>query len=636
MKTTYNKSKREIMDRPSSNLIRNSCSLLLLLTAADGWACGTGGSGTIGSINTVPTLGGSFMQVNALGAGGQFGGYSYTTGDLAAHAFRFSNGSMLDLGTLGGNISQVLALNSSGQAAGDSTLPGDASTSAFFHDGSNLINLGTLGGSYSSATALNDNGLVVGSSFTLGDATLEAFKFSNGTMTSLGTLGGSSSSASAVNNSGAIIGDSSTSGDAQHHAFLYSGGTMADLGTLGGVYSSARGLNAAGQITGEATTAVELNHAFLYSGGSMMDLGTLGGSFSTAKTLNSAGQVIGISSTLNDLEYHGFIYKSGAMTDLGTLGGNYSTPQALNNLGQVVGDSANSNGMAHAFLWSNGSMVDLNSLLPTNSGWTLSSGEFINDAGTVVGIGTYNGVDQVFRLTLSSGGAAPVAVAGPNQTTECPVAVTLNGSASTGDSLSYQWSEGANVLGTNVTLTAGFDLGIHTLTLTVSDPCGASSHTNVQVTVVDTTAPVIQTISVTPSVTNSCNDDDKVCVKVAVAAVDNCDAAPVSKIISITSNQRVERGDILITGALTARLAASNEGRTSRTYTITVQTKDASGNISTATITVQPKASRNGWTITTTGTTGTALGISTGMTNGTGTPTVPKKKGNDDDDHDRH
>jgi hypothetical protein len=75
-------------------------------------------------------------------------------------------------------------------------------------------------------------------------------------------------------------------------------------------------------------------------------------------------------------------------------------------------------------------------------------------------------------------------------------------------------------------------------------------------------------------------------ITVSVTATDNCDASPVSKIISITSSEPAVPGDIQITGNLTCTLAATRNSKAGRVYTITVQCSDASGNNSTATTTV--------------------------------------------------
>lgn len=75
-------------------------------------------------------------------------------------------------------------------------------------------------------------------------------------------------------------------------------------------------------------------------------------------------------------------------TSLGTLGGTNSAAYALNNSNQVVGWSQIASGAQHAFLYSNGTMQDLNLLIPPLSGITLTSAVGIDAAGEIVAIGT--------------------------------------------------------------------------------------------------------------------------------------------------------------------------------------------------------------------------------------------------------
>ena len=57
-------------------------------------------------------------------------------------------------------------------------------------------------------------------------------------------------------------------------------------------------------------------------------------------------------------------------------------------------------------MWStyNGT-VDLNTLIPLNSGWFLREARGINDQGMIVGNGTLNGVERGFLLAPSTGGS---------------------------------------------------------------------------------------------------------------------------------------------------------------------------------------------------------------------------------------
>jgi len=365
-----------------------------------------------------------------------------------------------------------------------------------------------------------------------GDSVFQGFIYSNGSMTGLGELGGGGSVVAAMNQSGQVTGDSLTV-DFENHAFLYANAEMIDLGTLGGGYSSAFALNDAGSVVGESSLDNGETHGFVYVGGEMVDLGTLGGTYSCAIALNSAGQVIGQSATANDEEMHGFIYSGASLVDLGTLGGDYSSPMSINALGQVVGDAALSNGNSHAFLWHNGVMLDLNTVLPPNSGWELQSAEFINDSGRIVGTGRLNDRFSWFVLDLATGGVnnPPAAVAGSDQTVECPASVALDGTKSTdpdGDTLTYEWSEGANVLSTAATFNVALSLGVHVITLKVTDPCGATSQATVTVRVVDTTAP---TVACPPAM--------------SIAVGPNCQAAVPNVLTQVTASDNCTAGGAL-------------------------------------------------------------------------------------------
>ena len=53
-------------------------------------------------------------------------------------------------------------------------------------------------------------------------------------------------------------------------------------------------------------------------------------------------------------------------------------------------------GSGRAFLWQNGVMTDLNTLIPASSPWYLQSAQSINEAGEIVGYGTINGETHAF------------------------------------------------------------------------------------------------------------------------------------------------------------------------------------------------------------------------------------------------
>jgi probable HAF family extracellular repeat protein len=336
-----------------------------------------------------------------------------------AHAFRWNGGVLSDLGTLpGGNFSQASGINERGWVAVDGTngeidpLTGfPASRGALWRDGQ-LIDLGTLdGGLEVDAVYVNNGGQVVGfasvgtspdpSGFSFIGAPIHPFIWKDGVMRDLGTFGGPDAlPASNCNNqrenlvAGAFLTDSSpdpNTGMYPVSAFLWDNGKMTNVGTLGGTeLFELLCTNNAGQVAGGSTLAGDLvMHALLWDKRSMHDLGTLGGTFSTASWLNDAGEVVGGATTTGDESFHATLWRNGKIIDLGTLEGDCASFALANNAqGQVLGESYPCDGrMQRTFLWDRGSIIDLNTVIPSGSDLQLAWATNINDRGEIVGRG---------------------------------------------------------------------------------------------------------------------------------------------------------------------------------------------------------------------------------------------------------
>lgn len=130
-----------------------------------------------------------------------------------------------------------------------------------------------------------------------------------------------------------------------------------------------------------------------------------------------------------------------------------------------------------------------------------------------------------------------------------------------------------------------YGLGGTSVTLTVTDSNGAFASCSATVTVVDTTPPMITSVTASPNALWPPNHK-MVLVKVTVTTSDNCTVAPVCTITSVTSNEPDNglgdgdtANDIVVTGDLSVNLRAERSGTgNGRVYTVTGECTDAAGN----------------------------------------------------------
>jgi sugar lactone lactonase YvrE len=132
-----------------------------------------------------------------------------------------------------------------------------------------------------------------------------------------------------------------------------------------------------------------------------------------------------------------------------------------------------------------------------------------------------------------------------------------------------------------------FALGTTSVNCSVTDGSHNTSSCTTSVTVKDTIAPVISSVSASPAVLWP-PDHKMIPVTVSVAVTDTCDTSVASrcKIVSVSSNQHCDRSALKITGPLTVLLEADRDDDGARGYTIQVQCADASGNTATGSVTV--------------------------------------------------
>ena len=323
-------------------------------------------------LGTLP--GGANSETNWITPNGLISGNSQNglldpiTGGWVMHGVLWKHGKMIDLGTLeGGSLSVTSGVNSSGEVVGLSlntiqdpySMWGFYQTRAFRWKDGTMMDLGTLGGPDAMAIRINEKGQIAGNSYlslTPSDAcglVTGAFLWDQGQMIYLGNLGGSCTMASDLNSQGEVVGWSLLAGDQAQHPFLWKDGRLSDLNTLGGNFAAPLAINNAGDIVGWETLSNDDNtlHATLWSKGKIIDLRALGNDrCSRASSVNLKRQVVGLSSqdcSFQDPNLRAFLSERGKPA------------------------------------------VDLNTLIPPNSGVELRNAMFINDHGEIAAVGWF-------------------------------------------------------------------------------------------------------------------------------------------------------------------------------------------------------------------------------------------------------
>jgi probable HAF family extracellular repeat protein len=144
-------------------------------------------------------------------------------------------------------------------------------------------------------------------------------------------------------------------------------------------------------------------HAVLWErDGSIHDLGNLGAAaVNIALAINDRGQVVGASSLAADStpfdRTNAFLWtKKDGMRDLGTLPGDvHSGATAINDAGEIVGVSGDGAGNIRAFHWQDGSMEDLNTLVPADATVYLLFATGINADGAIAGWGVHKTTGEI-------------------------------------------------------------------------------------------------------------------------------------------------------------------------------------------------------------------------------------------------
>jgi probable HAF family extracellular repeat protein len=316
------------------------------------------------------------------------------------------------LGTLGGGTySKAYDINDSGWIVGEGNFSSDSGSGIrgfLWKKETGMINLGALG-TKSLARGINNAGKVVGYTQPP-SAPRVAFTWTDAEGMKELPLSGPDSEGWAINDSDAIAGYGMNV-NGQERGFRWAGTLENDLGTLGGDVSQAYGINNLGTVVGYSMNASGNARAFLWDGSMMNPLAILDDEQdSFANRINNHNQVVGkiVQYVIDSDGYYSFsgaqpfLWENGAMRGLGTLGGNDGEALGINDAGAVVGWSTIGE-ESRAFIWGKTNetvaMVNLNDLIPGDSGWVLTVATAINNQGQIVGYGFQNGIEQAFLLT---------------------------------------------------------------------------------------------------------------------------------------------------------------------------------------------------------------------------------------------
>jgi probable HAF family extracellular repeat protein len=283
-------------------------------------------------------------------------------------------------------------------------------------DGLN-IDLGTLGkpdgNSWINWGGINDHGEAVGMSETAvpdpdgedicgfgTQLTCVPFLWRKGRMSALPTVGGNNGQASAINNRGEVAGYAETAVvDSGCPPFKITSAVMWEKGkaiALPNVGTDpdgdAFGINDHGQTVGYSGTCLAATHAVVWKNNTAFVLQDLGGTRSNiAYVINNRGQIAGKVRSADDTHYVAALWQSdGTLTTQEPLPGDLDAfATGINNRGQVVGNDFDPDfNWSHGFIWQNGVMTDLNTLISGDSNLSVISASNINDRGQISGMAT--------------------------------------------------------------------------------------------------------------------------------------------------------------------------------------------------------------------------------------------------------
>ena len=202
---------------------------------------------------------------------------------------------------------------------------------------------------------------------------------------------------------------------------------IVDLGGTGN--SFAWSVNENGDVAGSTANTTSAGSIppdgvpFVYSNGVMTELPTFGGP-GVAFDVNNVGQVVGYAVDDEGVD-HAVMWENGTMIDLGVSQESYSRAHAINDAGQIVGIFADQNGDEHTFLYESGVITNLGPLgvVP----WSEFPYIDINEQGIVASFSNDNDSGLVQARLYDNG--TPIELGTPSELHSMAVAVNESGLA---------------------------------------------------------------------------------------------------------------------------------------------------------------------------------------------------------------
>ncbi len=572
------------------------------------------------AVQDLGSFGGLVPAISGINASGQVVGNVSTFGSMAV---RYTQGvGWQSLPGLDTGFSVAAGINANGDVVGYHM--NSAGLFAFRYRNGVVEDIAPLpGGTTTVGFGINDAGVVTGYS----DATNGIVPFvAAGTIpTAIPSLNGGFAYGCGINASGQVAGVSLTPAGDQHGILVAPGATSAlDIASPDGpsLLVTACAIDAAGNVGGQFNRASGKTHAFRYSDTTgFLDLDTVNSSLSNIESI-AAGVSAGWYTLADNTTTHAFAHRDAdGSFDLNTRidapGWVLQAAKAINENGVIAGEGT-FNGAGAVFLLTPQNANDTTP--PVIAAHADLTAEATSPGGAIVvysAPATTDAVDGngVATCTPASGSTFPRGAttvtcnatdAAANAAAATTFKVTVKDTtapviAAHGDVTAEATGSGGAIVvylnpattdavdggGTATCAPASgsmFSLGSTTLTCNATDAAGnAAVATTFKVTVKDTTAPTITSLSATPASIWPANNK-MVAVSIAVSAADDVDASPVCTLTSVTGGPS---SDIVVTGRFSANVRATkNSDGSVRTYMFNVSCQDRAGNTALGAVSV--------------------------------------------------